>query len=147
MQQLGLLSLALGVAVVRFEGGYSVAAPVGLQGPAARHHDLCTVPLRMGEFPLPPAGAEQLRIDFCQRLGEARLQDLVTGFVDRLLAVPSVESLGTAIPVGDGVGHIPNENRVMREVEEARLLAQHPFGLLALDGDAREMGDLLYQAM
>jgi len=48
-------------------------------------------------FPLPPAGAEQLRIDICQRLGEACLQELASDLADRLLAVPAVELLGTAI--------------------------------------------------
>jgi hypothetical protein len=147
VQQLGFAALALGDVVVRLEDSDGLARLVPLQRPPACHGELCGVSLGMDELPLPPVGAEQLRIDFCQRLGEARVQDLVSSLADRLLAVPPVEPLGTAIPISDDVVHVAHENRVMREVEEAGLLSQHRFGLLALDGDAREMGDLLDQAM
>ena len=44
-------------------------------------------------------------------------------FADRLLALPSVELLGPVIPVRDDVVHVTDEDGVMREVEESRLLA------------------------
>src|SRR5260221_14322159 len=51
-------------------------------------------------------------------------------------------TLFRSIPVGDDVVHVANENRVMREVEKARLLTQHPFGPVLL-GDVHDRADVL----
>src|SRR5262249_61853726 len=55
---------------------------------------------------------------------EDRLHELVKDLADCLLASPSIPLLGTAIPIGDDVIHVSHEDRVVREVEEASLLAQ-----------------------
>jgi len=49
-----------------------------------------------------------------------------------LLPVPPVQLLGAVIPIGDDVLHVADENRVVRQIEEAGLLAQLRLCLLAL---------------
>ena len=46
----------------------------------------------------------------------------MAGLPDRFLRSPSIELLRSAIPIGDDLVHIANEDRVMRLVEEAGLL-------------------------
>jgi hypothetical protein len=53
------------------------------------------------------------------------------GLPDRFLRPPSIELLRSAIPVGDDLVYIVNEDRVMRLVEEAGLLSQRRPGSLA----------------
>jgi hypothetical protein len=56
----------------------------------------------------------------------------VRGIAERLLPWPTVELLGAAIPVGNRVVHVAHEDRVVRKVEEAGLLAQHRLAPLAI---------------
>src|SRR5262249_20159430 len=79
----------------------------------------------MYKLSLPAARSKQLLINLFEPFGEDRLQELVSDLADRLLSVPSVQFLGAAIPVGDHVVHIAHEDRIVREVKEASLLAQH----------------------
>src|ERR1700730_16892686 len=101
----------------------------------------------MYEFSFPAACTEQLHVDFRQRRWKDCLRELVRYLVDSLLFGPAVQFLGAAIPVGNDVGHVADEDGVVREVEEAGLLVQYLFGLLALNGDTGNMGDLLYEIM
>ena len=63
------------------------------------------------------------------------------GLPDRFLRPPSIELLRSAIPVGDDLVHIANEDRVMRLVEEAGLLSQRRPGPLGLHGEKGCQGD------
>lgn len=73
-------------------------------------------------------GTEQLRIYLFKGCWKGRLHELVRDFAD-----PSLQLCGAAIPISDDVVHVAHEDRVVREVEEASLLAQGferlaPFG-------------------
>jgi hypothetical protein len=57
------------------------------------------------------------------------------GLPDRILRRPSVSLLRSAIPVGDDIIHIASEDRVVRLVEEARLLLQGRRGVVGLHGE------------
>src|SRR4030095_1936030 len=116
--------LALGDTVVGLESPEGPPLRVLLHRPPARHNDLRSVSLRVDEFPFPTPSAEQLRIYFFKGCWEDCLHELVRDLADGLLPFPSVPFLGAAIPVRDDVARIAHEDRVVREVEEARLLAQ-----------------------
>ncbi len=77
----------------------------------------------MNELPLPPASADQLLRDLFERLGESRVQELVGDLPESLVVRPSIQGPGSAIPVGDDVVHVSDEDGVVREVEEIGLLA------------------------
>jgi hypothetical protein len=124
--------LPLADVIVRLQHSNGVPLFVPLHRPPARHNDLRHVSLCVNEFPFPPASAEQLFGNLLKRFGEPRLQELVSDVADCLLTGPSVQFLGAAIPVGDYVVHVADEDRVMREVEQSSLLAQHAFRQLSL---------------
>ena len=111
---LGMLTLS--DVVVRLQDGNGITVFVQLQRPPARHDHLRPVSLCVNELPFPSVSTEQRRRNLLERLGEARLQELMSHFADRLLALPSVEFLGAVIPVRDNVVHVADEDRVMREV-------------------------------
>src|SRR5271168_1874571 len=94
------------------------------QGPPARHIDLRSVSLRIDELPLPAASTEQLRRDLFKWRGENRPQELVGDMAERLVLVPTVQLLGTAVPDRYDIIHVAYEDRVVREVEELRPFSQ-----------------------
>ena len=53
-------------------------------------------------------------------------RELLTVLPDGVFCRPSVQLLGPPIPVRDDVAHIADENRVMREIEQAGLLRFAP---------------------
>src|SRR6266850_1295223 len=118
-----LSSLALGDVIISLQNSDGVARVVKLQRPSARRHKLHAVSPRVCELSLPAARAEQLLINFFKRFGENRFHELVRDIADGLFPLPSVPFLGAAIPVCDDIIHITDENGVMCEVEQARLLA------------------------
>src|ERR1700730_13964743 len=77
---------------------------------------------RVSELALPAPGARQRFRDLLERSGKYRLQELMRDLAERLVPSPSIELLGAAIPVGDLVARIADENRVVREFEELHLL-------------------------
>ena len=107
----------------------SVASPVAvsvlLHGPPARNGDPRAISPGVHELPFPPPDAEHDPLDLVERAREDRLQQLVRDFAERLVALPSVQLLGAAIPVGDRVVLATNEKRVVGEVEKAGLLPQY----------------------
>ncbi len=150
-QMLRLLSL--GDVVVGLHDRRGLPLPVPLQRPPARDGDPRRVAFGMDEFAFPTAGAEQLGVDLLDRRGKDCLRQLVTDLADRLLRRPSVQFLGAAIPVGDDVVHAVHENRIVREIEEAGLVAQPRLRRLALHGeigrnrDRRDAGEQVHDAL
>src|SRR5438046_1323967 len=57
-------------------------------------------------------------------------QQIVGNSADRLLLCPSVQLLGSTIPVPNSSIHFADEDAVMCEIQEVRLLLQGRFGLL-----------------
>ena len=69
------------------------------------------------------------------------MHELVRDLADGLLPVPSVPFLGAAIPVRDDIGHITDENRVVREIEQVGLLASFRRGIEFVEGLAQLLLD------
>src|SRR5207244_349785 len=111
------------------------------------HRDARPVTLGVNELALPTAAAAQRVGDALERFGERGLQKLVGDLADRLRGLPSVELLRAAVPVRDDVVHVADEDGVVREVEKAGLLAQRFLALLALEGDARDLGEAVDHAV
>ena len=117
------------------------AAAVALQGPAAGHDETPSVARGMHQFAFPASGAHQLRHDVVERRGELGLQQLGGLAPDRLLRPPAVELGRRAVPVGDDVILVAHEDRVVREVEQARMLAQRLDRALMARGKSAGDGD------
>ena len=76
-----------------------------------------------------------------ERRGEHRVQQLGGLAPDRLLRPPAVELGRRAVPVGDDVVVVAHEDRVVREVEQAGMLAQRLDGALMARGKSAGDGD------
>ena len=137
VQQIRFASLALGDVIVRLEHGDGLAVLVALQDPPARYADLGAVAFAVNQLAFPPAAAQELGIDFCQRRREDRLHQPMRDPPEGLLPGPAVQLRRGAIPIGDRIAHVADEDGVVREIEQARLLAQSGFGL-QLGAPARE---------
>ena len=59
---------------------------------------------------------------------------------------PSIQLLSAKIPVGDDVVHVTHEDRVVRKIEKAGLLAQRISAVRALNGYTRKVGNLVYKS-
>jgi hypothetical protein len=57
----------------------------------------------------------------------------VSDFADSLLACPAIQFRGSAIPVGDDIVRVSDEDCVVREIEKMGLLAQCSLGPRPLD--------------
>src|SRR2546428_497290 len=115
--------LALGDVVVGLERSRRSPLVVPLQGPAACRDDLGPIPSRVNEFALPAPRANQLSRDVFQRCGEDRLVQLVRIPPDGLVPRPPIQFLRAPVPVGDHIVHIAHEDRVVRQIEQRRLLS------------------------
>src|SRR5207253_1625414 len=115
--------VALGDVVVGLERSRRSPLAVPLQGPAARRDDLGPIPSRVNELTLPAPGANQISRDVFQRCGEDRLVQVVRLLADGLVPLPPIQFLRAPVPVGDHVVHIAHEDRVVRQIEERRLLS------------------------
>ena len=60
------------------------------------------------------------------------MREFVRDATDGFFARPTVSFFGAAIPVGDNVVHVADEDGVVCEIEEISPLAQHAFGTFAL---------------
>jgi hypothetical protein len=69
------------------------------------------------------------------------VRQLMRDLADRLVRPPSIELLSAAVPVGDDIVRIANENRIVREVEEASLIAQQHVSGLVLHGEESRGSD------
>ncbi len=63
-----------------------------------------------------------------EQFGEARVQQVMADAAERLLLRPTVEPLGALIPVGDEVVDVADEDRLVGEVEDERLVMQLRLG-------------------
>ncbi len=75
------------------------------------------------------------------------MQQLVRDLADRLIARPAIQLLGTLIPVSNDVVHIANDDSIMDNIEEVRLLLQCtvrrpvPQGKVGRDANSGETGE------
>ena len=116
--------LALGDVVVRLEDRRGLAGCPAPQGPSTGHHDRRPVAPRVHELAFPASGARQLGHDLGERGGEDGLHAGMGHRADRLRLRPPVELLRAAIPVGDDVLLVPDEDGVVRQVEQRGLIPE-----------------------
>ena len=116
-----LPALPLGDVVVRIQDRNGPAVHIALQRPPACDDDLCAVRPGLCEFPLPSSGAQELCADLLERTRKGRAQKLTGALADGLLRRPPQGLLRAAVPVGDHVVHVADEDRVVGEIEQARL--------------------------
>ena len=105
------------------------------QGPPARHDHLGAVRLGVREFALPSIRLQQLLPNFLERLRKNRVQQIPRSSANRLLSCESVEFFCSSIPVGDDRIHIPHEDGVVREVEQAGSLLDSDLELIPGPGE------------
>ena len=99
-----------------------VATFVPPQRPSARHDDGVAISLGMNEFTLPTAGPEQLRCNFVQRCRKDSLQQFMSDSADCIVPAPAVELLSARIPVSYDIIHVTDENSVVSQIKEVRLV-------------------------
>src|SRR6478672_4750035 len=128
------LFATLAVADVIGGGQYRdrLSSAVALKRPAARDHDRRTVGAGLLNLPVPAVVPQQLGVDDSERYWELRLQELVSVLSDCLVRRPPEQLFGSPIPVGNDVVHVPDEDAVVREVEQARLLGSFRYFLREL---------------
>src|SRR5262249_25994566 len=113
---------ALGDVIVGAQDRNRPAPRVALKRPSARYRHRCSVGPLAVELAFPAAGTQQLRANLIERHRKDRLQEVVSMLAERFLWPQAVQLLGSAIPVGDDVAHVTDEDGVMREIQEAGLL-------------------------
>jgi len=79
----------------------------------------------MHQFSFPAVRSKQICKVALVRWRKDCSQKLMRDLADSLLCLPSVQLLGTTVPIGYYVIHIANEDGVMCKVEKSGLLAQH----------------------
>src|SRR5215210_4550909 len=120
--------LVLGYVAVDLKDRRRLAVVVPLQYPTARYHGLRAVAFGVYEFAFPVSLAKELGLYLFQRLREPLFQQRKAAFPHSLFPAPTIRILRTAIPEGDRAVHIADQDGIMGEVEQSRLLAQglHP---------------------
>ena len=116
--------LALGDVVVRLEDRGGPPGRPGPQGPPAGHHDRRPVAPGVDELAFPASGARQLGHDVGERGGKDRPHPGVRHRPDRLRPRPPVELLRAAVPVGDDVLLVADEDGVVGEIEQRGLIPE-----------------------
>ena len=120
--------LLLGNIVAGHNNGCRSPAPVPLQRPAAAHEDRCAIPFIIDKLAFPPACAKQLGLDLVERQRSDGLPEFRTEPAHRFRAVPAVQFLGAATPIGDYIiVEAAGDDRIMRQIEKVGLLAQRRF--------------------
>ena len=128
-----------------------LALLVAVQRPAAGHHNARAVAPGMQQFALPPVGPLQLVENVFEAHWQRRLQQFGHVSADGFPALPAIQLLGTRVPVGDHAIHVPHHDRVMRLVEQRRLIRQVLGRLLVLqreegrDADGAEADQTAYE--
>src|SRR4051794_33828905 len=112
----------LGNVIVRLENGDRLMGCVPLQCPPTSCDELGPITPGMDQFSFPPASLKQFGIYFLEWRAEHFLHELVRDTADCFYARPAVSFFGAAIPIGDYVVHIADEDRLVREVKETGLL-------------------------
>ena len=103
-----------------------------MQRPSARDRYWSSIAARVNQFSFPAASLKQFGVYFLERLRESCLRELVRDATESFRPRPAVAFFRTAIPVGDDVVHVANEDGIMRQIEKTGMLAQSVFGSLAL---------------
>src|ERR1700760_1791904 len=83
----------------------------------------------MYELTFPASGTQDLSLDLFERRRKDGLEQIIGNFPERLLRRPTVQFLGGTVPIPEYALHIPNQDAVMREVQQVRLLAGGCWGL------------------
>ena len=78
-------------------------------------------------------------VDILQGLGEDRFEQFVRDFSDCLFFRPAVHLLGAAVPKANRAVPIQGEDRVVREFQQLRLLADGIGGIDGLGGPLAEL--------
>src|SRR5205823_6226557 len=93
-----------------------------MERPPAGHHDPASVTPPMDELALPPTPVTQLGHDLLERAGEVGAQDDVGDAAHRLLPGPPIELLGGPVPEEDGAAELPDQDGLLRRVQQRSLL-------------------------
>src|SRR4051794_26272395 len=102
--------------VVSLEHSGEAVAAIVLEGPTACDLHRRPVALGVQQVALPSSDPSQFGIDALQRLRENRSHELMTILTDRLVGTPTIELLGTKVPISDGIVHVACEDCVMRQI-------------------------------
>ncbi|MEZ0043045.1 hypothetical protein ABIA42_001924 [Bradyrhizobium sp. USDA 327] len=109
---------------VRFKHANGFAEMVVLQGPAGIDREYGTVLRALLNPAFPSPGIEQGGLDDFPPVGIAGSQKLVGDLPECLVGGPAVGLFRSLVPEIDHAGAIPDEDHVMREVEQASLRRQ-----------------------
>ena len=118
------------------------AAAVPPHRPPAQNVNHRAIPAGMLEFALPIPGRRRFAVDFLERFGMLRREQIVRDLADRVRLRPAVHALRPLVPVADRVVGIERQDRVARQLQQLRLLAH---GVGGLDGLLRLLTDSLLE--
>ena len=111
---------AIGYVGVDLQPG-RIRACIG-QRPTARDHDLDAVAAGLPELAFPMVLGAESCLEPAERLCRAGFEQLVHVLPERFLALPAINPLRAAIPVGDRAVRVADDDRVAREIEQLRVL-------------------------
>ena len=140
---------ACGDIVVCFEDVCAVSLRVAIQHPPREHDQTPAVPRGVNDLAFPVIITKQLFVDFRQRFEEFRLKQIVSDSAERFLRDVAVSFCGPCVPVSDPVVVVANDDGIVGQIQQARLLGELLFVALALaqidDGGLVEQGAICYR--
>ena len=126
-------ALAIGNVVAGNQHHCRPSPSVPLQRPAAGHEDRCAIPSVIDKLAFPSADTQQFVLDLVERQRRNVLPEFRPDPTHRFGALPAIQFLGTATPIGDHiVVEAAGDDGIMGQIEEARPLAQRRLRRLAL---------------
>ena len=125
-------AFAFGDIIVGFQNVPAVSLRIAVQRPAREHGNPPAVASRVNEFPLPVIIPEQLLINSGQRLGVFCFQQIMAHFAERFLQRVAVDFRRPFVPVSNPIVYIANDDRIVAQIKQPRLLGQLLFVTLAL---------------
>src|ERR1700733_2563426 len=99
--------LALSDVIIRFEDGRGPPLLVSAQRPSTRDYHLGSVRFGLLQLAVPTPGAQQFGVNLLDWRRKDCPQKFVSALANRFLYRPTVQLLGSQIPVNDDVAHIP----------------------------------------
>ena len=122
----------LGDIAVCFQNRRTLSLRIAVQRPARQHGNPPAVTSRVNEFSLPVSVPEQLLIDFGQQLRVFCFQQIMAHLAERFRQRVTVHFRRPFIPISNPIVRIANDDRIVAQIEQPRLLGQLLFVTLAL---------------
>ena len=108
--------------VVCFEDIRAVSSRIAVNRPAREHDQTAVVPRGVNDLALPVIITKQFLVDFRQRLGVFRFQQIVDHSAKRFLRRVTVKFCCPSVPVSDPIVCIANDDGVVSQIQQPRLL-------------------------